>query len=99
MNADYDGGSADSVEFPDSDRAEVLVLDMEHLRRIPLPLPHPERVVLIAGNRTADLEQAWIAGLESVVLRDDPISMAVLAILCARLRHSGAVRRDLGQKA
>lgn len=74
------------VEAPDLMSANVLVIDPEHLRRIPRPISHPERIVLIAGNRFEDMDDAWNAGLQSVVLRDDPIGTAVLAVLAAGLQ-------------
>ena len=67
------------------DPAGVLVLDAEHLRRIVRPIPHPERIVLVAGNAPEDMDVAWNAGLQSVVLRDDPISTAALAVMAAGL--------------
>ena len=76
------------VENPDLRYPGVLVLDTVHLQAIPLPIFHPERIVLVAGNRNEDLEIAWKAGLQSVVLPEDPISTALLAVLSARLHVS-----------
>jgi hypothetical protein len=73
------------VDRPDLNTDEVLVLDRDHLDDIPLPILNPERIVLIAGNRNEDLEIAWEAGLQTVVLRKDPINTAMLAVLSAIL--------------
>lgn len=73
------------VDRPDLNTDEVLVLDRDHLDNIPLPILNPERIVLIAGNRKEDLEIAWNAGLRSVVLPEDPINTALLAVLSASL--------------
>jgi hypothetical protein len=78
-------GAVEFSETANFNRAGVLVLDAEHLRRIALPIPHPERVVLIAGNRSEDMAAAWKAGLQTVVLREDPLSTAVLAVMAASL--------------
>jgi hypothetical protein len=64
----------------------VLVLDTEHLNRLPHPLPHPERIVLITQNAPEQLTRAWEAGIVSVVFEHDPLSTAMLAILSARYR-------------
>jgi predicted Zn-dependent peptidase len=77
------------VDRPDLNTGEVLVLDRDHLDRIPLPIPNPERVVLIASNSQEDLEIAWAAGLQTVVPRKDPINTATLAVLAASLYASG----------
>ncbi len=80
------------VENPDPAVAGVLVLDTEHLRRMPLPIRSPERIVLVVGNRSDDLTTAWNAGLKCVVFREDPIGTAALAVLCAGLQTSEATR-------
>jgi hypothetical protein len=64
----------------------VLVVDAAHLDRLPRPLPHPERVVLVTGNAPEQLTRAWEAGILSVVFEHDPLSTALLAILAARYR-------------
>ncbi len=76
------------VKEPDPERREVLVLDREHLRAVASPISHPERIVMIAGNRNEDLDLAWNAGLQSVVLRHDPLGTALLAVLSAYLHVS-----------
>jgi hypothetical protein len=83
-------GSRDvrSVENPDPRQEGVIVVDSEGLDRLPLPLPNPERVVLITRNDPQHLAQAWNAGIRSVVFHEDPLSTAVLAILAAELRVS-----------
>jgi hypothetical protein len=91
-----------AVEFSETvtiNPAGVLVLDVEHLRRIALPIRHPERVVLIAENRFEDMESACDAGLQSVVLREDPISTAALAVMAASLAIADGKNGDLRQPA
>jgi len=43
-------------------------------------------VVLIAGKEADDMSSAWEAGVTSVVLRKDPLSTVVLAVMSAGLR-------------
>jgi hypothetical protein len=76
------------VDTPDPLTGGVLVVDAESLERLPLPIIHPERVVLITQNEPSHLARAWDAGLNSVVFDKDPLSTAVLAIMAARLRVS-----------
>jgi len=78
------------VDRPDLNTGEVLVVDRDHLKSIPRPILNPERIVLIARNRSEDLEMAWQAGLQTVVLREDPINTAMLAVLSASLCVSGS---------
>jgi hypothetical protein len=80
------------VEDPDQDRSGVLVVDPEHLSRLPLPLARPERVVLVADRSDDCLARAWDAGVNSVVNNREPLNTAVLAILSARLRTPKALR-------
>ncbi len=75
-----------SVEVPDPRQEGVIVVDSEGLDRLPLPLPNPERVVLVTHNDPQHLAQAWNAGIRSVVFNEDPLSTAVLAIMAAELR-------------
>jgi hypothetical protein len=74
------------VESPDLCDEGVMVVDPAHLSRLDEPLPHPERVVLIASKDSVCLDNAWKAGVNSVVSDRDPISTMVLAILSACLR-------------
>lgn len=76
------------VESPDPGREGVLVLDTEHLERLSAPIPHPEKLVLIARNEPGCLSRAWDAGVTSVVYDKDPLATAVLAVMAARLRAS-----------
>ncbi len=69
-----------------------MVLDTEHLERLPAPLANPERIVLIARNDPGCLERAWEVGVTSVVFEKDPLNTAVLAVMGARLRKSKARR-------
>jgi len=75
-----------SVERPDPARRGVLVMDEFAFARQPLPLTHPERVVLISRPDPELLAQAWEAGIVSIVSQDDPLSTVLLAIMAAALR-------------
>jgi DNA-binding NarL/FixJ family response regulator len=70
---------------PDPQRVGVLVIDLSALRRLRLPLPNPERVVVVAEHDSAELARAWNAGIRSVVSDKDPLDTVVLAIMAARL--------------
>ncbi|MBM3810324.1 MAG: hypothetical protein FJW20_01690 [Acidimicrobiia bacterium] len=82
------------VDSPDLNSGGVLVVDTDHLGRLPHPLDQPERVVLVThdepGLMSKHLAEAWEAGVHSVVYDRDPISTVVLAILAARLRAAKA---------
>jgi hypothetical protein len=75
------------VDQPDPDDDGVMVLDMAHFSRVAPTITHPERVVLIASKDASDFDDAWQAGVSSVVLDRDPLSTVVLAILSACLRR------------
>ncbi len=74
------------VPAPDTRRKGVIVLDPQALERLPGPLLHPERVVLIAPRGPRQLSRAWEAGVVSIVHQEDPLSTATMAILAARFR-------------
>jgi hypothetical protein len=74
------------VERPDPWRNGVLVLDEVSFKRLPLPLPNPERIVLVARMEPELLAQAWDARIVSVVSEDDPMDTVLLAIMAAALR-------------
>jgi hypothetical protein len=74
------------VERPDPSLNGVLVLDEASFERLPLPLPNPERIVLITRKQTELLAEAWDAGIVSVVSEDDPLNTVLLAIMAAALR-------------
>lgn len=74
------------VERPEFGRRGVLVLDEEALERVRLPLPDPERVVLITRRDPRHLSLAWEAGIVSVVSADDDFNTVLLAIMAAALR-------------
>lgn len=80
------------VELPDTRRDGLLVVDCDHLARLPMPLEHPERVVLVARKDPLSLSRAWDAGVNSVVFDKDPLATAVLAVMAARLRVAKARR-------
>jgi hypothetical protein len=80
------------VEAPDLTRDGVMVLDCDHLSRLPLPLVNPERVVLLARRDAHSLSRAWDAGVNSVIFDRDPLNTAVLAVMAARLRVAKARR-------
>jgi hypothetical protein len=76
----------ESVERPDPEQHDVLVLDEPAFARLSLPLSNPERVVLVARPDPLLLAQAWEAGIVSVVSREDSMSTILLAIMAAALR-------------
>ena len=76
----------ESVDAPDPAQPCVQVLDELAFARLPLPLPHPERVVLVTPRKDSlRLAQAWEAGIVSVVSIEDPMSTVLLAILSTGL--------------
>ncbi|MCS7316546.1 MAG: hypothetical protein NZ554_13830 [Bryobacteraceae bacterium] len=81
-----------SVETPDPQGEGVIVVDSAALERLPAPLAHPERIVLITRNDPQELSRAWNAGIRSVVFCNDPLSTAVLAVMAAALRCGQAPR-------
>lgn len=87
------------VEFPVVEDACVVVVDPPHLTRLPAPLTHPERVVLISQGDSGSLEYAWDAGVSSVISDEDPLNTAVLAILAACLRSGSCRQKQAGQTA
>lgn len=90
MLSDSDGSDVVCVDDPDPARNGVLVVDPEHLNRLALPLPRPERVVVVTGDTPGNMEDtldhAWKAGVHSVVSSKEPVGTAVLAVQSARLR-------------
>ena len=74
------------VEDPDLGQMCVVVMDEDAFDRLPLPLPHPERVVLITRRDPQHLSRAWDAGIVSVVSVDDAPDTVQLAIMAAALR-------------
>jgi hypothetical protein len=74
------------VEDPDPSGGCVLVLDDTSFARLPLPLAHPERVVLISHQDPQRLAQAWDAGIVSVASVGDSLPTVLLAIMAASLR-------------
>lgn len=77
---------AEIVERPDPTLLSVLVLDELNFERLDLPLPHPQRVVLISRQDPQLLARAWDAGIVSVASREDPLATVLLAIMAASLR-------------
>lgn len=75
-----------SVQMPDPRQKGVLVLDENALDRLPLPLPNPERIVLVTHKDPQHLSAAWDAGIVSLVSVDDPPNTVMLAIMAAALR-------------
>jgi hypothetical protein len=74
------------VEDPDPGQMCVVVMDADAFDRLPLPLSHPERVVLITHKDPQHLSRAWDAGIVSVVSVDDAPNTIQLAIMAAALR-------------
>lgn len=78
--------TARSVDRPEPSTDDVLVVDVDHLRMLPLPIDNPERVVMIADRAAGHFSEAWDAGVSSVVDRRDSLGTAVMAVLSACLR-------------
>ena len=74
------------VERPDLGLPSVLVLDELNFERLALPLPHPQRVVLISRQDPELLAHAWDAGIVSVASLEDSLPTVLLAIMAASLR-------------
>jgi hypothetical protein len=74
------------VDDPDPGQTCVVVMDEDAFNRLPLPLSHPERVVLITHKDPQHLSRAWDAGIVSVVSVDDAPNTVQLAIMAAALR-------------
>jgi hypothetical protein len=74
------------VDHPDMALPGVVVIDRQHLDRLPSPLVGAERVVLITKRTPEELAKAWESGVASVVYENEPLGTAVLAIHSARLR-------------
>ena len=74
------------MEAPDPAQGGVIVVDVEGLDRLPSSVLDPDRVVLITQNDPHNLARAWNAGIRSVVFSEDPLNMAVLAIMAVELR-------------
>lgn len=69
----------------------VQVVDLACLPRLPQPLSHPAKTVLIASG-AVDLEQVWEAGIVSVLQHSEPLEYVKLAILAALLRPAESHR-------
>ncbi len=76
----------ETVDRPDPSKPCVLVIDQANFERLPLPLAHPERIVLISRQDPQLLAQAWDAGIVSVASVEDPLPTVLLAIMAASLR-------------
>jgi hypothetical protein len=76
----------ETVEDPDPALPCVLVLDELSFAKLPLPLPNPERVVLISPQQPQLLARAWDASIVSVVSTEDSLPTVLLAIMAAALR-------------
>lgn len=74
------------VDAPKAGDKCVLVMDEACLNRLSLPLPYPERIVLLTRKDPAKLSHAWEAGIVSLVSPDDPPGTVLLAIMAAALR-------------
>jgi len=91
------------VDRPDPARYGVLVLDEAAFLRLPLPLAHPERIVLVTRKDAELLAEAWDAGIVSVVSEEDPINTVLMAIMAAALRvvqfHAGPLPSAISPSA
>jgi hypothetical protein len=74
------------VDTPDLNRGGIVVTDCEHMRLLPIPIPDPKRVVLIAVVDGASIAKAWEAGVRSVIPTAAPPSTAAMAVWAAALR-------------
>ena len=74
------------VERPDPAKPCVLVLDELNFERLPVPVAHPQRVVLICRQNPDLLARAWDAGIVSVVSLEDSLPTVLLAVMAASLR-------------
>jgi hypothetical protein len=74
------------LEKPDLESACVVVLDEETFQRLPRPIEHADRIVLITSNDAVHLKEAWEAGVHSVLTEQDPLNTVVLAVLATCLR-------------
>jgi hypothetical protein len=85
-----------TVERPDPRQKGVLVIDEDGLTHMPMPLPDPERVVLVTRKDPQHFSLAWDAGIVSVVSVDDPPNTVLLAIMAAALRVPKARAATVG---
>ncbi|MCL4796780.1 MAG: hypothetical protein KJZ84_19605 [Bryobacteraceae bacterium] len=74
------------VQRPELESACAVVVDPAHLGLLPVPLSHPQRVVLVAQGDEESLREAWELGVGSVVNEGDPVNTVVLAVLAVCLR-------------
>lgn len=82
--------AVECTQKPDPDKACVVVVDLKTMQRIPVASRHPERIVLMAQSNPHNLNDAWEAGVNTVVSDEDPLNTVVLAILSACLRKGQA---------
>jgi len=85
-----------TVQQPDTRQRGVLVLDEDALAHMPMPVPDPERVVLVTRKDPQHFSVAWDAGIVSVVSVDDPPNTVLLAIMAAALRVSKTQAATVG---
>lgn len=71
---------------PDLESACAVVLDWDSFHRLPQPVEHADRIVLITSNDATHLKEAWEAGVHSVLSEQDPLNTVVLAVLATCLR-------------
>lgn len=84
------------VDCPDLRQATVVVVDTQHLDRLPVPLSDPDRVILISRSDERSLKDAWDAGVQSMVSEQDPLNTVALAVMAACLRASSARMKNPG---
>lgn len=85
------------VERPDPETACAVVVDREHLSLLPVPLGHPERIVMVVPGDEEILQAAWDLGVNSVVNEQDSVNTVVLAILAVCLNTGPAKDRAPAQ--
>lgn len=87
------------TDKPDLENACAAVLDMDSFHRLPRPVEHADRIVLIAGNDALHLKEAWEAGVHSVLSEQDPLNTVVLAVLATCLRSGTRKPKPAGGPA
>jgi hypothetical protein len=75
------------VAEPDLTLEGVIVLDCEHLERLPSAVDAPERFVLITRKDPDKLAALWNAGIRHVVFQEDSPNTLQLAVSAAELRQ------------
>jgi len=81
------------AEMPDLQVDGVIVLDGNKAENLKLFEAQPERFVIVTRKDAGLLARVWDAGVRHVVFEEDSPSLAMLAVIAAELRGSGAGKR------